>query len=571
MKIKSCAVLVWLFLLGVAPVEAHHVVFLDFSGLNLTAFPTIDGNPTSPVFVRRVQGQIVANMIEDFAPFDIHFTTFAPPNGRFTRVVFLDFTDPTGLFGCAGGTCCQFGNCTGIGSFSQTQSACEIYAGSFTTLGTTFTGANATTTRIANGISHTASHELGHVLGLTHCHAADDFVSAGAICGDGFQDSDDQNVNFHIMASGASSGLSNAQRATRDRFFSIHSERRVLFKNFQVRNHWNPLRNVNNGVRADLIYGTVISRSLLSWSNHLSDGDSFLSRNSWGGAGDPEDIFLQGDVDGDGRTELVIGSALSSNTMSWRVHLSQGSQDLSPATIFSEDAGNIGNIYRLMDFDGDGRADLLRGIVDSASTVRWVVHLSDGTSFGGGTTVSSDAGDAGDLFLVGDVTGNGRDDLMIVGRGAATRTEVHRSTGSRLGFAGFDAHFAFDPDYVMLGQVDDDGRADLVTGRVQSDRRVDWDVRKSNGCTGLLGNCLDSVIIGFRDNAGDAGDQFRLGDGNGGGRDDLFYGRMAGMNSLTASPDLSLMTWFGRRSTGSTFDSVITWASDAGAEGSVIP
>jgi hypothetical protein len=571
---KGCRVLYFVLatLFPAAPAWAHHWVFVDFSAFDLSAWPSVNGHtPPTQNDLTAIQQQILANMATDYAPFDVHFTTNAPPNGRFTRVAIFGVPGRGGLLGCAGFGCCAFGNCTGIGSFGNAQSGCEVYAGSFAS-DSNFSAANATTARIANGISHTASHELGHVLGLFHCHAADDFVSSGALCLDGFQDTADDNVNFHVMASGASSGLSMSQRATRERFFSVHSERRVLFKNFQVRNHWSPLGNINaGGGLADLVYGGIVSPNTVGWNNRLSDGSSFGALTTWEeDAGDAGDVFLLGDVNGGGRDDLVVGKSISANVMRWTVHRSLGGSALEAPTVFAIDAGNVGNIFRLADLDGDGRKDLLRGIVDSSSTVRWVVHRSTGTAFEAGSTVSSDAGDAGDLFLVGDVTGNGLDDLMVVGRGAVTRTEVHRSTGTTLVPAGTDVHLAFDPDYVMLGDVDADGRADLVTGRVLSDRRVDWDVRKSNGCTGLLGNCLDSVI-GFRDNAGDAGDLFRLGDGNGGGRADLFYGRMVGMNSLTTAPDLSLMAWFGRLSTGSSFGDVTTWRGDAGAEGAIVP
>ena len=55
-------------------------------------------------------------------------------------------------------------------------------------------------------------HELGHVLDLSHCNAADDSITIG--CSDSFSDTDDLNVLWHVMASGSSWGLTSEQRAT---------------------------------------------------------------------------------------------------------------------------------------------------------------------------------------------------------------------------------------------------------------------------------------------------------------------------------------------------------------------
>jgi hypothetical protein len=71
--------------------------------------------------------------------------------------------------------------------------------------------------------------------------------------------------------------------------------------------------------------------------------------------------------------------------------------------------------------------------------------------------------------------------------------------------------------------------------------------------------------------AGDAGDLFRLGDGNGDGRVDLFYARPRGITSLTSMPDLTWVQWYGRMSTGSLFGAYTVWAADAADDGDIVP
>ena len=83
-----------------------------------------------------------------------------------------------------------------------------------------------------------------------------------------------------------------------------------------------------------------------------------------------------------------------------------------------------------------------------------------------------------------------------------------------------------------VGDADGDGDADLVYGRALSDRTVKWYFRPSNH------DAFGALQV-WGDDAGNAGDLFRLGDGDGDGRLDLFYGRPTGMTSLSEAPDLT--------------------------------
>lgn len=559
--------------LGAVPAQAHHVVWLDFSLWDLGAYPTVNGNsPPTPADRSAVQELVVANMVEDYAPFDIYFTTVQPPNGRYTWVVFLPGTFGT-LFGCAGPSCCALGFCSGIGTWDEGVSSVEIYTGAFAALNA-FSGANANTTRIANGISHTTSHELGHILDLTHCHSADDFVASGTACvNDGYGATADANVNWHMMASGASTGLTGTQRATRDRFFNMHSERRVLYSDLQPRNHWAQLGNVNAGLgRSDLTFGRLLSPTSIEWHNLLSDGTAFGADTTWSaGAGQRADLFFTSDVTGDGRVDLVYGRIAGASTVRWYVRAATNSS-FGAATTWVSDAGDAGDIFRLADVTGDGRADLVYGrpLPDG---VKWYVRPSTGAAFGDVSVWLDDAGDEAGLFLLGDVTADGTADLVRFDktRGGAANDNVvtYHSDGASFRFSRLDLVPTSNPDYVLLGDADGDQRADLVTGRVLSNTDVDWYVRPSD-CLELFVECFPDGSK-WVDGAGDAGDLFRLGDGDGDGRVDLFYGRPIGMTSLINAPDPTQIRWYGRLSTGAAFGAYATWATDAGDEGDMFP
>jgi hypothetical protein len=266
----------------------------------------------------------------------------------------------------------------------------------------------------------------------------------------------------------------------------------------------------------------------------------------------------------------VIGEIRNATTVRWRVRLSTGTS-FAAATVFIEDAGNPGDIFRLADVNGDGRKDLLHGTPQAVTnTVSWRAHFSTGLTFGNSTTVANSAGFGSDLFLVGDVTGDGFDDLVAFRPG---RVEVHRSFGNLLGAVdNTDVPVINSPDYLLLGDLTGDGQADLLTGIVLSNSQVEWHIQQSLACNVIpFASVCFADARRFNSDTGAAGDLFRLGDTNGDGRADLLFGRAVGQDDLDANPNLSLIRWFGRLSNGQNFDPTTTWRNDAGNEGHQFP
>ncbi len=461
-----CAATLAASLMTASPAAAYHVLFLDFSEFTMAGWATVNGNtPPTANDLALVRSAIVASMVRDYATFDVRITTERPTSGRYTEVDFLD-SNQGGLMGCAGPDCCVFGNCTGIGSFDEGVSACEVYTGSFAA-SSTWQDENATTARIASGLSSTASHEAGHVLGLGHCHSADDrFQKIELSCAEVLDEHEDGNINWHIMASGSSTGLPTSARAERDRFFSVHTARRLLVDDIQARSHWAPLA----------------------------------------------------------------------------------------------------------DADGDGDGDLTYACVYSENSVQWFEKKSLGTGFTAGTKrVHDGAGKAGDVFLVGDVTGDGLEDLVYVERTDPIFAEIWVSDGASFSLDAIDGFsFGAEPTHVMLADMTGDGVADLVGGFTNTDTDVDWIVAAGLGAGCVALDCFGAPTA-WSGATGNAGDQYRLADGDGDGRMDLFFGRPVGQISLTELPDHDLLRWSSAPSTGASLGAESFWASDAGGEGWLIP
>jgi hypothetical protein len=288
-------------------------------------------------------------------------------------------------------------------------------------------------------------------------------------------------------------------------------------------------------------------------------------------------------VTGDGRADLVYGRIIDAITVRWYVRPSSGNA-FGGVTTWAADGGDAGDIFRLGDIDGDGRADLVFGRPLDATTVKWYVRKSSGVAFDEVATVlSEDAGSEGMLFLLGDVTGGGTADLVAVTRGDNSWfPRVYHSDGSHFTLLaqGHQDGFSGTPDYLLLGDVDADGRADVMSGVVNSDTDVDWFVTTSTGCTlRTLNNtrppiqvedCFGSAAK-WSDGTGDAGDSFRLADVDGDDRSDLIFARPRGITSLVNAPDPTLVRWYGRTSTGTGFHPVTTLAADATDDGDIVP
>ncbi|HSS51732.1 MAG TPA: hypothetical protein VLX28_22545, partial [Thermoanaerobaculia bacterium] len=151
--------------------------------------------------------------------------------------------------------------------------------------------------------------------------------------------------------------------------------------------------------------------------------------------GQPGDVPLLGDVDGDGRDDLCI----------YRRQHFLCDTARNGTVALDVPFGAAGDVPLLGDVDGDGRADLC--------VRRGNRFLCDTAHNGGTAEVVMTFGRPGDPALLGDVDGDGSADACVVENGQLLCDVAHggRSPGLVLPFNG---------DVPLLGDVDGDGRAD---------------------------------------------------------------------------------------------------------------
>ncbi len=165
------------------------------------------------------------------------------------------------------------------------------------------------------------------------------------------------------------------------------------------------------------------------------------------------------DFNGDGRDDIVTFTHGPLDDV--YVALSNGSAFAGTTVKWHDRFALTGETPLTGDFNGDGKDDIVTFTHGSLADV--YVALSNGSSFGPGLKWHDFFSLGGEVPAVGDVNGDGRDDLITFTRNAAADVYVALSTGS-----GFDASakwhefFGTAGEYPGVADVNGDGKADIV-------------------------------------------------------------------------------------------------------------
>lgn len=589
LRTKSVALTAAALLAVLLPLESvagQHVVWVDFETRGFSTAEFKNRSLRNTRSLNDVKRRIVHHLAQDYANYEVYFVTNKPRTGRYTRLIIGggDLDDDRSAFGtsldswftCPASDCGRTLKATDHWSWrTHVESVAFVFSG---VMGSAMSANDATVENISALVARTASHELGHILGLEHWFAVDSYEAGFDLPQNSpsvtVTDDDWKKFPEHVMASDMGVGT----RLSVDPRFSPHISNEHLIRNMHTRGYHLPLGEfgrVRRGgpARADLLIGDMSSPTAVAWEASLSSGTSFGSPRTFrADGGDPTDIFLTGDVDGDGDTDLVYGRPLSATTVRWYVRETTPS-GFSGYSTWSTDAGDVGDVFRLGDVTGDGRADLVYGRplagANHANAIRlkWFVRPSSGTAFGRYSEWLGTGGYQGHPIFLRDFDGDGLDDLVtayIPIGGNTGRWEWNRSLGNR--FASVAMLYrgtGVDTDRFFLDDVHGDGAPDLIIGRRISRNRIRWYVRQGTAFTGRSGVTarFSSNASVYGDDVGDSGDYFRVGDVNGDGRADLVVQRR---NNATGS-----RTWVSL-SQVSSFAGPRRWGNDRGEDGQLV-
>jgi FG-GAP-like repeat len=230
--------------------------------------------------------------------------------------------------------------------------------------------------------------------------------------------------------------------------------------------------------------------------------------------------FFIMDFDGDGKTDMLVRSGDGG----FDVNLSDGTVMVGDHSFWNTltdlDGWNDGNRFLVADVNGDKKGDLLAR--DSAGTFHvWMnngVDLTETTSF---STYYTDAGgwQYGNRFYALDLNGDGKTDFITRGANGGwdtwtsngtTYTQGPSFTSSYTDAAGFNSG-----NYFFILDMDGDGKGDLLARNANGT----FDVWKSNGTKPVYTSSFTSWftnVAGFG-----TGNHFVVADVNGDGKSDM--------------------------------------------------
>ncbi|MCX6122023.1 MAG: FG-GAP-like repeat-containing protein [Ignavibacteriales bacterium] len=170
------------------------------------------------------------------------------------------------------------------------------------------------------------------------------------------------------------------------------------------------------------------------------------------------------DLDGDGRPDLIVTNN-GSNTISVFRNISVNGSITNSSFAAKVDflTGNMPGGFSIGDLDGDGKPDLAL-VNKNDSTVSVFRNTSSNGNISFAPRIDYAASNSPRIVVIGDLDGDGKLDLAVANSGSNT-ISIYRnmSTNGNISFAPkVDFAAGGNPERVVIGDVDGDGKPDLV-------------------------------------------------------------------------------------------------------------
>ena len=255
---------------------------------------------------------------------------------------------------------------------------------------------------------------------------------------------------------------------------TVHFDPQVVFTTSGIPN-CTEIADMDGDGKADLVVVNQISGTISVYLNTAASGSvtagSFAAPVDFPVGGFGVDLTVVGDVDGDGRPDIVFSGPSSSLTSGGgqiavlRNTSSVGSLSFELTAAFAASHETKG--IAIGDINGDGKPDIA-----AASSIDNMIFVFQNVSAPGNVDfammVAFAAGTSPDEIAIGDIDGDGRQDLIVPNYYDNTISVFRNTTppGAYIDTNSFSARVDFstgtNPSFVTVGDVDGDRKADVV-------------------------------------------------------------------------------------------------------------
>ncbi|MFE0588307.1 N-acetylmuramoyl-L-alanine amidase [Micromonospora echinospora] len=195
----------------------------------------------------------------------------------------------------------------------------------------------------------------------------------------------------------------------------------------------------------------------------LSTGTTFTTSQKWHDWFAPHhEVAATGDVNGDGRDDIITFTHDTNADV--YVALSTGTSFTGTAVKWHDYFSITGEHPALGDVNGDGKDDIITFTQGPTTAADVIIALSTGTNFGPPQKWHDLFAITGEQPRIGDINGDGRDDIVTFT--CNTNADVYAATSTGTSFTGttikWNDHFCLTGEFPYLADVNGDNKDDII-------------------------------------------------------------------------------------------------------------